>query len=206
MRSCAGSAKKTALLVAWAIWIAAYLLGAVPFGLIIARNFAGIDVRKEGSGNIGATNVARTTNKWLGIATLMLDALKGAAPVLISAHALHQPIEVSAGAALAAVLGHVFPIYLLFRGGKGVATAAGVFIALTPISTLIAVAVFAVVAAVTRVVSISSLIAALVLLGAVWRIDGRIEVLYVAIAVVALIFVRHAGNISRLLRRTEHRV
>ena len=178
----------------------------MPFGLILAHRFAGIDVRALGSGNIGATNVARTTGKKLGIITLALDALKGAAPVLIAQHVLAQPIEIVAGAGLAAVVGHVFPVYLRFRGGKGVATGAGVFLALSPLATGLAFAVFAAVFAVVRVVSVSSLLAAVALVAALWRIDGRTEVLYLAAAVVALIFVRHAGNISRLLRRREHRV
>src|SRR5262245_17383006 len=129
------------------IWIASYLLGAIPFGLLVARVFAGVDVRAAGSGNIGATNVGRTSGKWLGILTLVLDGAKGAAPVLIAEQVLDQPIAVVAGAGLAAVLGHVFPVYLRFRGGKGVATGAGVFFAISPVAALIATAVFAVVVA-----------------------------------------------------------
>lgn len=174
----------------------------MPFGLILAHRFAGIDVRSQGSGNIGATNVARTSGKKLGILTLILDATKGALPVLVAAW-LGQPIAVVAGAGLAAVIGHVFPIYLKLRGGKGVATAAGMFLALAPLPTLAAVAVFGLLFLAFRVVSVGSLAGAITLLAAIAVLDPRREVLVVAAIVVALVFVRHAGNIQRLLKRSE---
>jgi glycerol-3-phosphate acyltransferase PlsY len=189
-----------------AILIGAYLLGAIPFGLIIASRFAGVDVRAKGSGNIGATNVARTAGKKLGIFTLFLDGLKGAAPVLLAEHVFHQPLLIVALSGLAAVLGHVFPIYLKLKGGKGVATGAGAFLALAPIPTLIAAAVFLAVYAVAKVVSLGSLLASIVLVGAIVYLDGRREVVWVASAIVLLILVRHRGNIERIIKRTENKV
>jgi acyl phosphate:glycerol-3-phosphate acyltransferase len=189
-----------------AVIAGAYLLGAIPFGLIIAHNFAGIDVRAKGSGNIGATNVARTAGKKLGIITLILDGLKGALPVIIAEHVLHLPLLTIALSGFAAVVGHVFPVYLKFKGGKGVATSAGVFLALAPYPTLIATALFLAIYAVSKVVSIGSLIASITLVVLVAYLDGRNEVLYVAIAIVLLIIVRHAGNIERLIKRTENKV
>jgi acyl phosphate:glycerol-3-phosphate acyltransferase len=192
-------------LLAFVLIAAAYLLGAIPFGLILARSFAGVDVRTKGSGNIGATNVARTSGKGLGIATLVLDAAKGAAPVLVSTQ-LDQPLEIIAGCGMAAVVGHVFPIWLKLRGGKGVATGAGVFLAISPISASFALGAFAIVFAIARVVSVASLCGSAALLVAVYLADGRREVIALAAGVVALIAVRHAGNITRLLRRAENRL
>jgi acyl phosphate:glycerol-3-phosphate acyltransferase len=186
--------------------VGAYFVGAIPFGLIVAKSVAGVDVREKGSGNIGATNVARSAGKKLGVITLILDAAKGAAPVIVGQYLLEQPLDVVCGAGLASVIGHIFPIYLLFRGGKGVATGLGVFVAAAPISTAVAAGVFVAVYAVGRIVSLASLAACLVLIGAVALLDGRREILYLAIVVVALVVMRHKGNIERLLKRSEHRV
>jgi glycerol-3-phosphate acyltransferase PlsY len=123
--------------------------------------------------------------------------------VLLAERVLAQPIEIAAGAGLAAVVGHVFPIYLRFRGGKGVATALGVFLAIAPLPTAIALGVFAILVGIFRVVSVGSLGAALTMVGAVITIDGRREVVALAATVSALVIARHAGNISRLLRRSE---
>lgn len=190
---------------AWGLLVGAYLLGAVPFGLILAK-LAGVDVRAAGSGNIGATNVARTAGRGLGILTLVLDALKGAAPVLVARLGLEAGPAVEAGAGLAAILGHVFPVYLRFRGGKGVATALGVFAALTPLATGAAVATFAVLFALFRVVSVGSLGAAVALVAATVLLDGRREVVAVAGLVSALVVLRHAGNIRRLLGGRENKL
>lgn len=183
------------------IVVGAYFFGAIPFGWLLARG-AGVDVRSAGSGNIGATNVARTAGKTLGIFTLLLDAAKGAIPPLI-ALALGQPVLIQVAAGLTAVLGHVFPVYLGFRGGKGVATGAGVFLAVTPLSAGVALATFALVFAVVRVVSVGSLAASLALVAATGWLDGRAPVIALAIVVTALIFVRHTGNIRRLWRGQE---
>jgi glycerol-3-phosphate acyltransferase PlsY len=196
----------TPTITAVAILLGAYLLGAIPFGLLIARSFANVDVREKGSGNIGATNVARTAGKKLGIITLALDAAKGAAPVLIADRVLEQPIAIVAAAGFAAVVGHVFPIYLGFKGGKGVATGAGVFFAIAPISTLVAAAVFLASYAIAKVVSLGSLLGCIALVASLAIIDARREVLLLAIAVVLLIILRHKGNIERLLKRTENKL
>jgi acyl phosphate:glycerol-3-phosphate acyltransferase len=192
--------------IAIAVIAGAYLLGAIPFGLLVASRFAGVDVREKGSGNIGATNVARTAGKKLGIITLLLDALKGAAPVLIADRVLHQPLLIVALAGVAAVVGHVFPVYLKFKGGKGVATAAGMFLALAPLPTLVAAGVFLAVYLVAKVVSVGSLLGAIALVASIAYFDGRREVLYVSIGILLLIVLRHRGNIERLIKRTENKV
>ena len=184
--------------------IGAYLFGAIPFGLLLGR-WAGVDVRAGGSGNIGATNVARTAGRAYGVATLVLDGLKGAVPPLLGRLVWAQPVEVQVAAGLAAVVGHIFPVYLGFKGGKGVATGAGVFLALTPLAALVSVGVFAVVFAMVRVVSVASLTASLALVVSTWRIDGRPPVIGLAGVVVLLIFVRHSGNLRRLWRGGEPR-
>ena len=191
----------------------AYLLGSVPFGYILVRTFRGEDIRSSGSGNIGATNVARSGAKGLGIATLVLDTLKGWLAVYIAQRlALHyglfpQGYDVAALAGLFAVLGHMFPVWLGFRGGKGVATALGVFLALVPGITLVGVLVFAAVVALTRFVSLGSIIGAAVLGILAACFDGRhrviVDVVYLAIAL--LVIWKHSGNIARLRAGTESR-
>jgi acyl phosphate:glycerol-3-phosphate acyltransferase len=189
----------------------AYLLGSIPFGYILVRTFRGEDIRATGSGNIGATNVARSGAKGLGIATLVLDALKGWLAVYIAQRlALHygafpHGYDVAALAGLFAVLGHMFPIWLGFRGGKGVATALGVFLALMPFVTLIAVLVFVGVVVTTRYVSLGSIIGAAVLAILAVCFDERhriiVDLCYVAIAL--LVIWKHSGNIQRLRAGTE---
>jgi glycerol-3-phosphate acyltransferase PlsY len=182
--------------------ICAYLIGAIPFGLLLGKA-AGIDVRQAGSGNIGATNVARTAGKKIGVLTLFLDAAKGAFPILIADRLLHlAPVWLSA-VGLAAVVGHVLPIYLKLRGGKGVATALGVFLALSPASTGVAVAAFLVTFLVTKIVSLGSLIGAIALTCVSWFVDGRREVTVLAVVCTLIILVRHQGNIRRMLEHTE---
>src|SRR5438270_308585 len=143
------------------VGVMAYLLGSIPFGYILVRIFRGADIRVSGSGNIGATNVARSSPA-LGIATLLLDAAKGFAAVVI-AMALASPDRVYLAAAIAAfavVLGHMFPVWLKFHGGKGVATGVGAFIAIVPKAILISIVVFAALVAVFRYVSLGSMVAA----------------------------------------------
>src|SRR5467141_827604 len=129
-----------------AIPFAAYLLGSIPFGLLLTKLFGGGDVRKAGSGNIGATNVARVAGPLPGILTLLLDAAKGAAAVWLAARFSNESATWMMFAALAALIGHCFPVWLKFRGGKGVATAAGVFLMLSPLALLGSVIVFVLVA------------------------------------------------------------
>lgn len=182
------------------VMVGAFLLGGIPFGWIVARR-AGVDVRAAGSGNIGATNVARTVGRTAGWVTLALDAAKGALPALVGLQ-IGGP-RLGAGAACAAVLGHVFSPFLSFRGGKGVATAAGAFAVLSPLGTAVAMATFAVVVAVGRRVSLGSLCAAAVLTPAVWLTGAAGEIRTLALVVATVVFVRHVPNVSRLLTGTE---
>lgn len=177
-----------------------YVLGGIPFGVLLARR-AGVYVQQAGSGNTGATNVARTAGRGLGFLTLGLDVSKGVLAVGLGA-ALGGP-RLAAGAGGAAILGHVLSPFLRFRGGKGVATAAGVFGALSPLALTIAVALFSVGFALSRVVSIGSLMAALALPVATWGLRQPTEVVGIAVAVCLLVWVRHIGNLRRLFRRTE---
>lgn len=198
------------------VWIAAltiaYLLGSIPVGYLLVKIFRGSDIRATGSGNIGATNVARSGAKGLGILTLLLDALKGVLAVVIAqhlaqSHSFPDAYRVAAAAALFAVLGHVFPVWLGFRGGKGVATALGVFLALTPVATLLALLAFLLVFFVTRYVSLASIVGAVVLPIAAIARDIKHSVFVDAcyIVVSLLVIVKHHSNIQRLLQGTENR-
>jgi len=185
----------------------AYLLGSIPFGYLLVRIFRKQDIRSIGSGNIGATNVVRSGAKGLGIATLALDLLKAYAAVLIARHLAPANFELQTAAAIAAVLGHVFPVWLGFRGGKGVASALGAFIALTPRAALVALAVFLLVVVLTRYVSLASILAAAVmpvagLMVAPVRSPGVVAGF---VFLSALVIVKHHGNIRRLLAGTESR-
>lgn len=191
------------------IVIIGYLLGSIPFGYLLVKLFRGEDVRSTGSGNIGATNVARTGSKRLAIATLALDALKGAVAVL-SARAF-TPAEVSplpymSIAALAAVLGHLFPVWLKFKGGKGVATALGVFLVLFPKAVLVSLAIFIITVLATRYVSLGSILAAVAFPVAAYFLGSSDwQTLLPACAIALLIVLKHHANIARLLSGTEHR-
>ncbi len=190
-------------MTAWsmvAAWALGYLAGSIPFGLLFARWAGAGDVRRIGSGNIGATNVLRTGRRGLALATLLADALKGALPVWLALRG--WGVELAAQVGVAAVLGHCFPVWLRFRGGKGVATATGVLFTLTPLLGLVVLAVFVVVVAITRYVSAGSLTAAFAapLFALAW---GQ-EVEALAYAVVgAVVILRHRDNIRRLLTGTE---
>lgn len=195
--------------------VCSYLLGSIPFGYILVRVFQGIDVRSIGSGNIGATNVARTGGKGLAIATLVLDAFKGWLPVFlvltlpwIQTSGPAQLHTLATFAALIAVLGHMFPVWLGFKGGKGVATGLGVFLALAPSAVLIAVVLFAVIVAFTRYVSLGSILAAAAFPIALWLLKGDsfpAPALAMCAAVALLVIIRHHQNIGRLLAGTESR-
>ena len=186
------------------IWIAAaYLCGSIPFGLLIARAMTGKDVRTVGSGNIGATNVARAAGKPAAILTLLLDAAKGLAPVLLAArYAEARTPMLLSSCAVAAVLGHCFPIWLRFRGGKGVATGLGVSLALAPWGALAGAIAWVVLYKVLRISSVGSLAGVAVsLLVAAFTADRY--AVYGLGGVALLILLRHAGNIRRLLRKQE---
>jgi acyl phosphate:glycerol-3-phosphate acyltransferase len=183
--------------------IGAYLSGTIPTGLLVARA-RGVDIRTVGSGNIGATNVARALGKKWGAFVLVLDALKGFAPVMLAAPRVPEPWLAAVG--IAAILGHVFPVWLRFRGGKGVATALGVFIALAPIAAACGVVVYAGVYAATRISSVGSLLATTVMLGVMVATHQSASRLALAVAAWLLIVVRHRDNIRRLIRREEKKL
>jgi acyl phosphate:glycerol-3-phosphate acyltransferase len=192
------------------LWIpfVAYLLGSIPFGVILTRLFGGGDVRKVGSGNIGATNVARAAGPAAGIFTLLLDAAKGAAAVWIAARFSEQSATWMILAMLAALVGHCFPVWLKFRGGKGVATAAGAFAMLSPLALLGAVLLFAAVVAFWRYVSLASLTAAAsmpLLLYFLWAPHHAppLIVTFGALAAAVLIVYKHDANIQRLVQGEE---
>jgi glycerol-3-phosphate acyltransferase PlsY len=197
------------------IAVAAYLLGSIPTGYLLVRLFRHKDIRQAGSGNIGATNVLRAGGKGLGAATFLLDMLKGCSAVWLGAFLgsllmPHWPLrDAEALAALCAVLGHVFPVWLHFRGGKGVATGFGVFLAATPWAALAAISVFFFVLAISRYVSLASIlgsasfppVAYFLVLG-----DRPPFFIAVQIAVALLIILKHHQNIRRLLNGTESRI
>jgi glycerol-3-phosphate acyltransferase PlsY len=181
-----------------------YLLGSIPFGLLLTRAAGLGDIRKVGSGNIGATNVLRTGRKGLAAATLLLDGGKGAAAVLIGS-ALAGPPGVFAGG-LAVVVGHLYPVWLRFRGGKGVATGFGALIAANPAVGLAAGAVWIAVAAVLRISSAAALASFIAAPLLAWALHAGPSVLALALAVGALVWLRHRGNIERLVAGTEPRI
>jgi glycerol-3-phosphate acyltransferase PlsY len=187
--------------------LGAYLLAAIPFGYLIYRARSGRDIRAEGSGNIGATNVMRRAGPAAGIATLLLDAAKGYVAVWLAARLTGGAPWVIAAAAVAALLGHTFPVYLRFRGGKGVATGLGVFAALAPRSVLLAVVVFAITLAAFRYVSLGSIVASAAFPVLALLLDApQLPVVLGAFACSALIIVKHSSNIRRLLAGTENRL
>ena len=175
-----------------------YAVGSLPIGYLIAQRANGIDLRRVGSGNVGATNVYREAGLSSALVVMLADIAKGAAAVLVAGGGANA---VAAG--VGAVIGHVYPVWLRFRGGKGVATASGVFGILAPIPTVVAAAAFAVVVARTRFVSLGSIVATVVLPVAEWLAPGRRGVDVGATVVAALILFRHRGNALRLLSRTE---
>ncbi len=180
-----------------------YCLGSIPFGLLLTRWAGAGDIRSIGSGNIGATNVLRTGRKGLALATLLLDLAKGALPTALGLAWLGPMGGAVAGAG--AILGHCFPVWLGFRGGKGVATAAGVVLGMTPVLFVVMLAAFIAVVYATRWVSLGSIAAACLAPVAAWFAgDGTAALLYLLIA--ALVVVKHRENIGRLLRGEENRL
>ncbi len=195
------------------ILIAAYLLGSIPFGYLIVRAKAGGDVRETGSGGTGATNVTRRAGKSAGVLTLLLDACKGLLAIYLARKFLTPDYGIIwwvAAAAVLAVAGHIFPVWLGFRGGKGVATGVGVFLGLAPIAVAFAALVFIIIVGATRYVSLGSIAATIALPICVWLwsafvrpIEGLNAILTAAIMGGALIIFMHRANIGRLLRGTE---
>jgi glycerol-3-phosphate acyltransferase PlsY len=183
--------------------VTAYLLGSVPTGLLLGKAY-GIDVRKEGSGNIGATNLYRTVGRKVGVITLIGDCLKGLIPVLVVKFSA-LPVEYAAWVGLAAFCGHVFSLFLRFKGGKGVATALGVFLALAPLAVGIALLVFIALMLVWRYVSLGSIAAAATMPLAVTLLGGSKVLQLVTLIIAAVVIVKHHENIRRLLSGTESR-
>lgn len=193
----------------------AYLLGSIPFGYLLVRLFRKQDIRQTGSGNIGATNVMRTGSRYLGVLTLLLDLGKGFLAVEIARHLTtgDHAVQAASIAALFAVIGHAFTVWLHGKGGKGVATALGVFLALAPLAAWSALGVFVVVVAFTRYVSLASILAAASFPLWVWvaerffRINYGTGAIFIAstILVPAVILIKHRKNIERLLHGTEFR-
>jgi len=183
--------------------VAAYLTGSIPTGLLLGKAY-GIDVRKEGSGNIGATNLYRTIGRKVGIITLVGDCLKGLLPVLLVKFSTLPP-EFAAWVGLAAFCGHVFSVFLRFKGGKGVATALGVFLALAPLAVAIALVLFAVLMFIWRYVSLGSIAAAAAMPLAVYFLGGSRIVTFVTLVIAAIVIMRHHENIKRLISGNENR-
>ncbi|HYE64149.1 MAG TPA: glycerol-3-phosphate 1-O-acyltransferase PlsY [Pyrinomonadaceae bacterium] len=198
------------------ILIAAYLLGSIPFGYLIVRAKEGADVRETGSGGTGATNVSRRAGRLAGVITLLLDAAKGAMAVLLARWLLTPDFSFNwwvTAAAVIAVLGHIFPVWLGFRGGKGVATGLGIFLILSPLAVACAAAVFILIVWATRYVSLGSITATAVFPLCVWLLSSSVRptanfapLITAAIIGGALIIFMHRANIERLIRGTESRL
>jgi acyl phosphate:glycerol-3-phosphate acyltransferase len=186
-----------------------YLLGSIPFGYLLVRLFKNEDIRATGSGNIGATNVARSGARGLAIATLLLDALKGSAAVILAARMIMNADatkEAEAYAAFFVILGHCFPVWLKFRGGKGVATALGAFVLLTPKALGIGLLVFIITVLLSRYVSLGSVLAAVTVpLASYWFDAMSMKALLLLSASCLVVIVKHRQNIGRLIAGTELR-
>ena len=182
-----------------------YVLGSVPSGLWLGLWLRGVDIRKSGSGNIGATNTMRTLGKAYGIAALAFDVFKGWFPVIVAAH-FHSWEYLPIGCGMAAIIGHTFPIFLWFKGGKGVATSTGVFLGLAPMPMAVAAAVFFAVVAATRMVSAGSVAAAAAMAVAVFLFDIPWSVRWFTLLAAALVIIKHRSNIKRILRNEENKL
>jgi acyl phosphate:glycerol-3-phosphate acyltransferase len=182
-----------------------YSLGSLPIGYVLTSRMRGIDLRRVGSGNVGATNVYRSAGLAIALAVMVLDMAKGAGTVLLAARvAGGTAAPVAAG--VAAILGHAYPVWLQFRGGKGVATAAGVFSVLAPVATLMAAATFITTVWITRYVSLGSVVSGAALPALAWVVDAPLPVLVGAAVAAALIVQRHRANLARLQAGTERRL
>ncbi len=181
---------------------AAYLIGSIPTGLLLAKAFGGVDIRTKGSGNIGATNVYRTLGRKVGILTLLGDCLKGLIPVL-AAKWLGLPNLLVAAVGMAAFLGHIFPVFLRFKGGKGVATALGVFLAASPLAVLAALGIFIIVLVLWRYVSLASISAAAAMPALAAIIDRKPMIVVMSLLIAVIVIIKHHENIRRLRNGTE---
>jgi glycerol-3-phosphate acyltransferase PlsY len=183
--------------------VAAYLIGSIPFGIIVGK-LRGFDPRATGSGNIGMTNVARAGGSSAAVATFVGDILKGAIPVAV-ARAMGYPPSVIAVVALAAFIGSICSVFLFFKGGKGVSASLGIWLVLSPIALLFAMAAFGITFATTRIMSLASIVAAIVLPPAVAALSMPREYILLAIVISALVLLRHQENIRRLIAGEEKR-
>lgn len=185
--------------------VAAYLLGAIPFGLLVAKS-RGVDIRSQGSGNIGATNVLRVLGKGWGIFTFVLDALKGFIPAFVFPRLAGLETDWGVLFGIVAILGHSFPVYLKFKGGKGVATSAGMLLGVAPIAILIGLVCWILCMVFSRIVSFSSIVATIAVAVTVWVLDPKALVVNMALTILAMLVIwLHRANIRRLLNGTENR-
>jgi len=187
-----------------AVVLAAYLLGSIPFALILARRW-GSDLRAVGSGNLGATNVMRASGVRAGVLVAILDMTKGAVSVWLAAR-ISDGAPLPAAAGLAAIIGHIYPVWLRFRGGKGVATACGVFSILTPLAVPPALAIFAAAVWLTKYISLGSVLASMALPPIAYALGSPAPAVIAAAAASAFIVFRHRSNLVRLFTGTERRV
>ena len=184
--------------------VIAYLIGSIPVGVMLAR-LKGKDPRKTGSGNIGATNVMRTVGRALGIATLIGDIAKGFLPTFIAIR-FDMPKEIVAVIGFATFAGHLFPVFLKFRGGKGVATALGVYLAVGPVAIIPCFIVFVVTLLVWRYVSLGSLTGAGIVPFAMYILKVPVEYVWLAIVIAVFVFIKHKDNIRRLIKGQENKI
>ena len=185
--------------------LAAYLFGAIPFGLLVAKS-RGVDIRTQGSGNIGATNVLRVIGKGWGIFTLVLDALKGFIPAFVFPRIAGLETDWGVLFGIVAMLGHSFPVYLKFKGGKGVATSAGMLLGVAPFAVLVGFICWVLSMVFSRIVSLSSIVAAIAVAVMVWVLDPQALVVNIALTILAVLIIwLHRANIKRLFNGTENR-
>ncbi len=195
----------------WILPLVAYLIGSIPIGWIVGKAFYHKDIRREGSGNVGATNALRLFGTTTGIIVLLLDMAKGFIATMLAIKMLPAGSPFVALCALLVILGHVFPVYLGFKGGKGVATAGGAFLALAPLSLMVAIVTFIIVVFITRYVSLGSIIAAMAFLfHALWRLNSSGNSDYASLVlisvVVLMIVLKHRSNLQRLFTKEEHKI
>lgn len=187
-----------------AVLVAAYLFGSIPFSYLVARR-RGVDVRRVGSGNVGATNVMRSVGRGAGLAAFALDFLKGTAATLVALW-IEPRGALPALAAATAVLGHMYPVWLRFRGGKGVATGAGAFLPIAPVPTVAALVAFGLALAATRYVSVGSLLGCATLAALAFALDGPSVVAFAATVTALLVFWKHRTNLARIAHGKENRL
>lgn len=194
------------ILEAVAYFIVSYLIGSFPTSALIAKLKGGIDLLKEGSGNLGATNVARVVGKKFGIITLIIDALKGFVPVFIAARYFHFHYILLSFIMIAPILGHCYSAYIKFKGGKGVATALGVFLAISPAAVIMAFIIFLGVVTFSRYISFASMVSAFFMPFLLFYKLKNIYIFIAAVFISILIIYKHTPNIKRLLTGTEHKI